>query len=124
MDLIDRQKVIDVLRDDAELLYRALDDLDIAGSCRDRYEYALHMVLGCIDDISALPTASAQSCGYWDAESGYCALHRPSVCKTGIIICKECKYNHPNHCSIWSKFGTINTSSDGYCYMAERRDNG
>lgn len=38
-----------------------------------------------------------------------------------IIRCKGCVYYHPNYCEIWSKYGTVQTRENGFCYMAERR---
>jgi len=38
-----------------------------------------------------------------------------------IIRCKDCEYYHPYYCEKWSKFGTMQTAEDGYCYKAERR---
>ena len=39
-----------------------------------------------------------------------------------IIYCKDCMYYHPSFCEIWSKFGTVQTKENGFCYMAERRE--
>lgn len=63
--------------------------------------------------------------------SGYC--HPANVAKEleklpsgepEIIRCKDCEYFHKSFCEIWSKFGTIQTRENGYCYMAERRTDG
>ena len=56
-DTISRQAAIDEVRN-----YYDPEDTDVT-SIEDR--------------IKRLPPV--QSCGYWDAESGYCALHRPSA---------------------------------------------
>ena len=47
----------------------------------------------------------------------------PSV-QPEIIRCKDCVYYHPNYCEIWSKYGTVQTRENGFCYMAERREEG
>lgn len=39
-----------------------------------------------------------------------------------VIRCKECLYYHPSYCEVWSKYGTVQTRENGYCYMAERRE--
>ena len=39
-----------------------------------------------------------------------------------ITRCKDCIYYHPYYCEIWSKFGTVQTRENGFCYMAERKD--
>lgn len=41
-----------------------------------------------------------------------------------IIRCKDCVYYHPNYCEIWSKYGTVQTRENGFCYMAQRREEG
>lgn len=38
-----------------------------------------------------------------------------------VIRCKDCEYYHPSFCEVWSKYGTVQTVEDGYCYKAERR---
>jgi len=47
--------------------------------------------------------------------------HLPSA-QPKIIRCKDCEYYHPYYCEKWSKFGTMQTAEDGYCYKAERRE--
>ena len=49
-------------------------------------------------------------------------LGRYAICDTPLTECKDCEYYHPYYCEIWSKFGTIQTRENGYCYMAERRE--
>lgn len=41
-----------------------------------------------------------------------------------IIRCKDCKHYHISFCKIWSRYGTVQTRETGFCYMAERKDNG
>ena len=43
-DVIDRQAVIDTLDDGAEFLRRALDDADIVGVERAKYEWGLKLI--------------------------------------------------------------------------------
>lgn len=49
-------------------------------------------------------------------------LGRYAICDTPLIECGDCEYYHPYYCEIWSKFGTIQTRENGYCYKAERRE--
>ena len=39
-----------------------------------------------------------------------------------IIRCRECVHSHPNFCAVWSRFETVQTHPDGWCYKAERRE--
>lgn len=39
-----------------------------------------------------------------------------------LIECEDCEYYHPYYCEAWSKFGTIQTRENGYCYKAKRRE--
>lgn len=49
-----------------------------------------------------------------------------------IVRCKDCRWwngnpetMHNNHlCRNWSKFGSIDTSADGFCSYGERREDG
>lgn len=46
----------------------------------------------------------------------------PTIDAVPVVRCKDCKYYHQTFCEIWSKYGTIQTREQGFCYMAERRD--
>lgn len=46
----------------------------------------------------------------------------PSVDAVEVVRCEDCKYYHPSYCEIWSRFGTMQTRENGYCYMGERND--
>lgn len=47
---------------------------------------------------------------------------RDQYVKRGELIrCRECKHYSPYICKAWSKYGTITTEPEGYCYKAERR---
>lgn len=46
----------------------------------------------------------------------------PSVDAVPVVRCGECEYYHPAYCEIWSRFGTVQTRPNGFCYMAERKD--
>lgn len=48
--------------------------------------------------------------------------HAPTIDAVPVVRCKECQYYHQTFCEIWSKYGTIQTREQGFCYMAERRD--
>ena len=78
-DPIDRQAAIDIL-------CRAL---------HYNYEegYAVTQML-------ALPSAQSETCEYWDNESNYCALYRPSA--HTIISCPMCP-DCPDNCPLIEK---------------------
>lgn len=63
-DLISRQAALEALRK----IYqnRPLDS--------DRW-----VLTDCEREIDALPSAQPESCKYWDSESNFCALYRPSA---------------------------------------------
>ena len=67
-DLISRQAAIDELNDGAELLRRVLDDTDLVGAERAKYEWGLGLIESYISDVEELPSA-----------------------ETEIIRCKDCK---------------------------------
>ncbi len=59
-DLIDRQKAIDILDVDAELLKRVLDDTDVVGAERAKYEWGLGLIESYICDMKELPSAEPE----------------------------------------------------------------
>lgn len=56
-DLISRQAAIDALNDGAEFLRRVLDDADIVGAERAKYEWGLGLIESYIYDMKELPSA-------------------------------------------------------------------
>lgn len=46
----------------------------------------------------------------------------PAVDAVPVVRCKDCEYYHQAFCEIWSKYGTIQTREQGFCYMAERKE--
>lgn len=56
-DLISRQAAIDTLNVGAELLKRVLDDADIVGAERAKYEWGLGLIESYISDMKELPSA-------------------------------------------------------------------
>ena len=68
-DVVSRQAAIDTLGVGAELLRRVLDDTDIVGIERKKYEWGLGLIESYIADIKALPSA-----------------------QPGITPCLECKW--------------------------------
>lgn len=59
-DLISRQAAIDTLSFDKEMLSRALDDMDVVDTEREKYSWGLGLIESNIYDIEELP--SAQQC--------------------------------------------------------------
>lgn len=65
-DAISRQAAIDVFNTDAELFRRALDNTDIVGVERAKYEWCIDLIELYIDDMKKLPPAQPkQSTGKW-----------------------------------------------------------
>lgn len=56
-DLIYRQQAIDTLNVGAEFLRRVLDDADIVGAERAKYEWGLGLIESYISDMKELPPA-------------------------------------------------------------------
>ena len=59
-DLINREEAIDTLNIGAELLRRVLDDMDIVGAERAKYEWGLGLIESYISDMEELPSAEPQ----------------------------------------------------------------
>lgn len=59
-ELIDKQAVINVLNVGAELLRRVLDDVDVVGVERAKYEWGLGLIESYIADIQELPPAQPE----------------------------------------------------------------
>lgn len=59
-DLINRQAAIDGLNVSAELLRRVLDDADIVGAVRAKYEWGLELIELHISVIKELPSAQPE----------------------------------------------------------------
>ena len=57
MSLIEREAAIDVLDTNAELLKRVLDDTDVVGVERAKYEWGLDLIESYITDMKELPPA-------------------------------------------------------------------
>lgn len=68
-DAISRRAAIDGLKVGEELLSRVLEDTEVVGNVRDKYEWGLGLLKSCISDIEDLPPAQPE-----------------------IIRCKDCKW--------------------------------
>ena len=55
-DTIYRQAAIDELDFSAELLRRTLDDTDVVGAERTKFEWGLGLIESCISDLKDLPS--------------------------------------------------------------------
>lgn len=71
-DAISRQAAIDVFNTDAELFRRALDNADIVGVERAKYEWCIDLIELYIDDMKKLPPAQPEGKkGHWIAPKYY-----------------------------------------------------
>ena len=59
-DLISRQAAIDTLATGEELLRRVLDDMDVVGNEREKYEWGLGLIESYIADMKELPSAQPE----------------------------------------------------------------
>ena len=104
LDTISRQDAIDVLSLSKEILNRALDNIDVVGTDREKYSWGLGLIESNIEDIKELPPAQLE-----------------------IVRCRNCKYcEHwyadKGRCFLWHE-GGIDVFEDGFCNYAERRTN-
>lgn len=85
-DCISRRMAIDTLNVDAELLRRILDETDIVGAERAKYEWGLGLIESYISDIEELPSAQPErKRGHW------ILVHPLQEDDTGACMCSECK---------------------------------
>lgn len=95
-DTIYRQDAIDELGFGAELLRRVLDDTDVVGTERAKFEWGLGLIESCISDVKDLPSAQPE-----------------------IIRCKDCKYRHLKN-MIWTCPFGLPSGENFFCgYGAE-----
>ena len=103
IDLIDRQDAIDTLNFDAELLRRVLDDTDVVGADRVKFEYGLGLIESFIYDMEELPSAQPE-----------------------IIRCKDCVYGEQDDIGRWycRSLGCQVGDEDGsgFCADGERKE--
>lgn len=69
-DPIDRQAAIDTLAIGEELLERVLDDVDVVGNEREKYEWGLGLIESYIADMKDLPSAEPE----WNNHTVACLL--------------------------------------------------
>lgn len=92
-DTISRQAAIDVLNVGAELLNRVLDDADIVGVERAKYEWGLGLIESYIYDMKELPSAQPEVLAHGEGELS--AQPEPEE----FEWCHDCKeYDREAHC--------------------------
>ena len=50
------------------------------------------------------------------------ALKKYQEYEEEIVRCKDCRFYHPTYCEMWSKFGTIMTAENGFCYWGKEKE--
>ena len=109
-DLIDRQAAIDTLNVGAELLRRVLDETDIVGAERAKYEWGLRLIESYISDIEELPSAQTErtcvNCGRTANNGGWYADGR-----TRCPIEEHYALPKDGYCHLWEK---RNVTDDNY----------
>lgn len=109
-DLISRQEAIDALGEEPEV---SSDD--------DRYDqYELGLNNQWNDDVAAIkasPSAQPITCKYWDGESNYCALNRPSAQRKGkwIYPTDINGFGRCPHCKALWDYGLISNPFFKFC---------
>lgn len=103
-DAISRQAAIEALGFGKELLSRVLDDTDVVGHERKKYEWGLGLIESYIADLEDLPSVQPE-----------------------IIRCKECKHacltyrGEVKYCEVWTD-DTLYMDGDNFCSFAEREE--
>ena len=102
-DLINRQAAINELNVGAELLRRVLDDTDIVGGEREKYEWGLGLIESCISDMKDLPPVRPErKKGKWiDGKCSECGEPKPisKVFDRGELVWdRETHINYCNNC--------------------------
>lgn len=114
-DLISRQAAIDAIQKER---HEAWEDLKDDTEYRKGYDDGLAESMRIVTDD--LPSAQPDNtCKFWDSESNFCALNRPSA-QPEIIRCKDCKLFGDEKCLMCFD-GYDWAEPDGYCHYAERR---
>lgn len=89
-DTIYRQAAIDELDFSAELLRRTLDDTDVVGAERTKFEWGLGLIESCISDLKDLPSVEPKT-GKWIKVYGFATpggdpVWRCSECGKGVHV--------------------------------------
>lgn len=82
MDLIDRQAAIDALDGGAELIRRALDNMELVGGERSKFAWGLGLIESCINDLNKLPSARPERLTDDDFETIriHLSAHKEKLC--------------------------------------------
>ena len=94
-DIISRQDAIDVLDIDVKLLRRILNNADIVGAERAKYEWGLGLIESHISDMRELPSVQPE-----------------------IIRCKDCTWKQGSECVM---FAEVRPFPDDFCSRAKRK---
>ena len=148
-DLISRQAAIDALNVGAELLRRVLDDADIVGAERAKYEWGLGLIESYISDMKEIPSAQPEHTNSWcidckeyDTENKCCPRYNRVIKQTldeiyshaeteaearfhtEIVQCKDCKYWNDEFAkdksTCWLPCMSMTTHREWHCGSAER----
>ena len=87
-DVIYRRDAVDALDVGVELLKRVLDDTDVVGAERKKYEWGLELIESCISDMKELPSAQPERLTDDDFEVIIFGTHRSIVVyeATGLVL--------------------------------------
>ena len=93
LDTIYRQAAIDALGEGREMLSRVLDDTDVVGNEREKFEWGLGLIESYINDMIELPSAQQKPLKYTgDSICLYCQTINCDGCMyepmEGVQLCK------------------------------------
>jgi len=99
-DAISRQAAIDVLAIGEEFLKRVLDEVDVIGHEREKYEWGLGLVESYISDMEELPSVNPQpKTGHWiKVENDQCWWYECDQCHNEPL---KDKWTHDDVLSAW-----------------------
>lgn len=91
-DLISRKAAIDAFNVGTELLRRVLDDADVVGTERAKYEWGLGLIESYISDMKDLPSAQPEPLTDKEQRIFLAAMAREEeVCRKTDDECRDCR---------------------------------
>lgn len=108
---------------DADALIEELNKLEVEMMHARLAHIATQVVVDEAPTIDAVPATIEGALGYLH-KVGWMQEHDRIMTEGAapVVRCKDCEYYHQAFCEIWSKYGTIQTREQGFCYMAERKE--
>ena len=113
-DLISRQAAIEIIQS----MYPCMPRVPwLLKNWQKQYEPYIRVE----EEIKKLPSVQPDSCEFYDTESHFCAIHRPSA-QPEIIRCKACKYRDADDVCTGRGYPNALVPDDGFCDKGERSE--